>query len=166
MRILGIDPGPESSGWAFFEASPGGDNFKLIGAGDDNNDEVRKKLFQINELFALVPDLIAIEKPTLIGQMNIQETVILTAIEFGKFHADFSPVAKVLGIHRRDVLRQLFGTHVLKNADQHIREYLRQELGDTGSPKNQGPLYKMRGLKHCWQALAAGLAVLLRDYPT
>ena len=151
VRVLTIDPGNQSSGYVLFETAP----FELIEAGDRDNESLRGFIRAVRPTV----DVLAAEEPTLTGQKFMQKEVVEAALETGRFIQAFDDDQKVVRLYRRDVLHKLFGL-MPKGADQHVKAFCQETCGPVGSPKKPGPLIKLRGLKHAWQALGCGLAAL------
>ena len=164
MRLFCVDPGSTSSGFVDCEYNVESDSYTILEAADADNEIIREKLFDMSveyDVFRELVAVLAIEEPTVIGQRFIQKEVLQAAVETGRFIESPLNSVRAERLYRRDVLKLLFGT-TPKNADTHVKALLREKIGDVGSPKTPGPLIKLRGLKHAWQALGCGVAAITR----
>ena len=155
MRLLAIDPGNKQSGYVLFEHKP----FELLEAGDVPNPELRKIIRRVQPHC----NYMAIEEPTVIGQKFMQTDVMEAAVETGRFIQCFGLDLATIRLYRRNVLLTLFGRVNVQKADTQVKALIRLNFGEVGSPKKPGPLIKLRGLNHAWQALGCGLAALEQE---
>ena len=151
--ILAIDPGNERSGWATWNV----DEQKLTACGNDTNEDVRKI---VGTAFY---NVCVIERPEVIGQSNIQQEVLDTAVWVGRFaerastgNAGCHVGARVHLLTRRLVKSVITGYQNIPSADSQIIRHLTERFGKKGTKKKPGKLYGIS--KHAWQALAVGIA--------
>jgi len=153
MRIIGIDPGPATSGWV--EINTAG---QVVAATEYANDDVCRKLFEYNP-----GDLIAIEDFTPYGKSLGQESMATI-----KWVGEFRQFCKHDGLHYIEIPRPEVKLHhcdcrTAKDSD--VRDAMIHRYGPgkdcaIGLKKSPGPLY---GIKtHLWPALAVALVALDR----
>lgn len=147
-RILAIDPGPEQSGWCYFDGS------KLLDSGVSPNENV------LIAVEAYPPGRLAIEMIASYG-MAVGREVFETCVWIGRFQQASRDPAAVELVYRRDVKLHLCGTAQAK--DSNIRQALLDMFPRTGGGKcpqigiksAPGPLFGVS--THAWAAL--GVAV-------
>lgn len=140
MKILAIDPGPESSQWLVYDT----EKRKVW-----NTDHVSNDTFPI---LGVNVDLVAIEMIASYG-MAVGRDVFETCVFIGRLMEQcsrlFTP-PQVLRVYRKDIKLELCGTTRAKDAN--VRQALIDKLGAPGTKKNPGPTYGVSG--HAWAALA------------
>lgn len=150
MIIVGIDPGPTSSGMVVYDT----DRRAVSDARSDiSNDDLR----------ALLPTLrvsvssVAIERVVYYGQ-SVGSDVFETAYAGGRIHeAAFASGYDVYRVDRRQIKRHLCNSPRARDPD--IRNALIDMHGGKrayrGTKKEPGPLYGVSG--HAWAALAVAV---------
>ena len=162
--IIGIDPGPEESGWAVLET----ESAKVLEFGKESNSELRGRLrdsrFELKAaIIEFTPPYAMVMRKTKKNKtprVHIPRQVVDTAIEIGRFIevAEASVIAHEL-LHRQAIKTQLL-TRTLGNDSLMIDALCDRYGGDRksakGTKKQPGPLFGMN--KDAWQALAVARA--------
>lgn len=145
MRILAIDPGPETSAWLIWDGQ------RVEGAcGECSNDALLQDVIGRS----VIPfDVLVIEKVACMG-MAVGAEVFETVFWSGRF----AQVAEANGkpwhrLTRHQVKMHLCGSMQAKDAN--IRQSLIDKLGKPGVKKAPGPTYGVSG--HLWSALAVAI---------
>lgn len=149
-RIIGLDPGPERSGYVVF------DGRRVIVAGIGNNINLMDWLTGGD-----IPDdtVLAIEMIASYG-MPVGKEVFETCVWIGRFAQAFesrSRGATVLYVPRQQVKLRLCNSPRAKDAN--VRQALIDRFGPAGTKRAPGPLYGVKG--HAWAAL--GVAATAYD---
>lgn len=139
MRILGIDPGTEKSGFVVWDDG-------LIESGELNNSELLVRIVQ-NE-FGKV-EVCGIEMVASYG-MAVGREVFETVFWIGRIYERAIKRWTTIRVYRKDVKMFLCGTSKAK--DSNISQALRDKHGEKGTKKAPGKLYGIS--KHTWAALA------------
>lgn len=142
--ILGIDPGPEQSGWVILNADI------VRAAGIDDNHQV---LRMVSDFPAR--ETVAIEMIASYG-MAVGKDVFETVFWIGRFFEAYQGV-KIHRIPRLDVKLNI--CHDSRAKDANIRQALIDRLGPPGTKAVPGPTYGVKS--HAWAALA--VAVTAQD---
>ena len=148
-ETLGIDPGPEESGWVHMTG------VKVIGCGHDRNADI---LEICRTLAARVGVVLAVEWVQHYGSgMAAGKDVYRTCAWAGRF-VEVGPVVYSL------VTRPRIKTHITGQArakDGNVRQAILDRFGGRQSAMGRkaapGPLYGVSG--HAWAALAVALTV-------
>jgi len=162
--VLGIDPGPTTSGVALYDAR----RRRLVwSCSDAQTTEVEAQLAERGGIHRgatgdlIRPDLVAIERVQSYGIAG--GSLLRTSEEVGDLRRCClcSELDYVL-MYRREVLRALDVTG-RGNRDTLVRERLGEMHGGSvraakGRKASPGPLYGIAG--HAWQALAVAIAAL------
>lgn len=139
--LLGIDPGPEQSGWAILDLDG------VHRSGVDTNDIV---LNLVGQWTAKDKGPVAIEMIASYG-MAVGADVFRTCVWIGRYHQIHGGCA--LLIPRMDVKMHL--CHNSRAKDANIRQALIDKLGPPGTRANPGPTYGVKS--HAWAALAVAV---------
>lgn len=158
MRILGVDPGTESSGWVVYDS----DRHEITAKGDTPNDHMLKWLK--NGLF----DVMAIEMIASYG-MPVGATTFETCVWIGRFVQVVGDAGvKVECLYRTtDIKPTICGSN--RATDANIRQSLIDMFPPIGGGKTpqigvknkQGRLYGMK--THKWSALAVAMTYALKN---
>lgn len=145
MKILAIDPGPETSAWLLWDGQ------KVIGHdGECSNACLIQGVLSSN----LIPfDILVIEQVACMG-MAVGAEVFETVFWSGRF----AQMAAEKGKQWDRVKRHQVKMHLcnsMKAKDANIRCALIDKLGKPGTKKAQGPTYGVAG--HLWAALAVAI---------
>jgi len=156
MHILGIDPGPVTSGYVHAEFS--GERGRVVihtSHADLKNEDIAFILRTWVRDFR-GPYRIAIESP-----MAIYSTVGQSTIETIKWTGEFRSLARphVTEVSPQEVRLAICGTAQAK--DPGVRQALIDRYGPRGTIKKKGQLYAVT--KHAWRALAVAVVVLDRE---
>ena len=138
--ILGIDPGPEESGWVMLNA-----DFVSAAGVDDNHQVLR----MVSDFPAR--ETVAIEMIASYG-MAVGKDVFETVFWIGRFYQAFQGV-RIHRIPRLDVKMHL--CHDSRAKDANIRQALIDKLGPPGTKQSPGATYGVT--KHAWAALAVAV---------
>lgn len=149
MRILAIDPGPEQSGWALYDAP------NVVNSG----------ISETPDMLAIVADfstqarygdpaIIAIEMIASYG-MPVGREVFETCVWIGRLMQAAEDPDEVRLVYRQDVKLHLCQSARAKDAN--IRQALIDRLGPPGTKKNPGGTYGVTS--HAWAALAVAVTV-------
>ena len=147
MRIFAVDPGPEQSGWCWYEDG------KVLEAGCDGNLVLR---FRLGSTLRMRDELrIAIEMIQSYGQV-VGASTFQTCVEIGRF-LQIAGEDRATLIPRPTVKNVLCGTSRAKDKDvwQAIKDRFGGESA-VGTKKAPGPLYGVKS--HARMALAVALA--------
>lgn len=157
MLILGVDPGPETSGyalldtavWAFIGHDKAISNGQLRGLVTSEDGTA---YFNGNELHA-----VAIERPVMMGQAQASADLYNTLWEGGRFYQAFiRHLPDVEAIGRNKIKTHLLGRSNLPKSDALIVEVLKERFAPGAGTKDApGPLYGLSS--HAWQAAAVAL---------
>jgi len=139
VRILGIDPGTEQSGFVVWDNG-------VIEADTIPNFELLSRL--IDNHFGGV-EVCGIEMVASYG-MAVGKEVFETVYWIGRYYERARRNFTTVRVFRKDIKIHLCGTTKAKDAN--IRQALLDKHGQTGTKKNRGPLYGISG--HLWSALA------------
>ena len=140
LRILAIDPGPESSGYVVFDGE------KVKESGVVSNADMRLVIFGVGR------DAVAIEMIASYG-MAVGKEVFETCVWIGRFMECCNKEERVELVYRRDIKLHLCGSPRAKDAN--IRQALIDKLGAPGTKKNPGATYGVKS--HAWAALAVAV---------
>lgn len=143
MIILGIDPGPEMSGWCLFDAAS---SRVVRSVADARNDHVLDMLLLRSDA-----NMVAIEMIASYG-MPVGREVFETCVWIGRFVQAWAS-SDVRLIARRDITLGLCGS--VRAKDGNVRQALIDRLGPHGTKRSPGPTYGVSG--HAWQALAVAI---------
>lgn len=142
MRILAIDPGPETSAWLLWDGRA--EQF----GGECPNEKLLETIH-----VGLLYDVLVIEKVACMG-MAVGAEVFETVFWSGRFaqvaEADRKPWHRLT---RGQIKMHLCGSMQAKDAN--IRQALIDKLGKPGVKKQPGPTYGVSG--HLWAALAVAI---------
>lgn len=146
--IMGIDPGPEQSGWCLYG------NGVLVDCGVDDNHEL---MHGINDMGA---DWLTIESVESYG-MAVGREVFETCIWIGRLQQAWHQPAAVHLIPRKAIKVHLCGT--TKAKDSNIRQAILDQFPRAGGGKTPqvgtkaqpGPLFGIKS--HAWSALALAI---------
>ncbi len=160
MIVLGIDPGPETSGVVVYDALTQHDPIAYVNKAATEAD-VRALYSKWAEHAHVV-----IEKPACMGPLGAGKVghMLNTAWQAGRFSADAEAYVGANRVHtmtRREVLRELGVLSGTGSADSRVRAACIADHGGelaVGTKKAQGPLYGVSS--HAWQALGLVLAWL------
>ena len=149
MRVMGIDPGPEHSGWVILDVRSG----ELVEKGVTNNDLFIQTL--ASKIQTRRVHFVVIEKVVAQG-MSVAQPTFETCGKAGEFfnEVDRYSTAAAFYMPRREVKLQLLGKVV--GNDAQVNQAVRELMGDKGTRKNPGPLYGMAG-SDMWAALSVTL---------
>lgn len=158
MIILGIDPGPETSGIVWYDAAC---KAVLKACGDAYNEDV------ITEV------LIAAKESTILqpkGKKIVVDRIVCEDIQAMYAHVGAATVKTIKFIGRieqasrsscgcqfltsKEIKKIVCGTSAAK--DPAVRQALIDKIGAPGKKNNPGPTYGVT--KHAWRALAAAYA--------
>ena len=151
--ILGIDPGPEQSGWVEYDPKT-----RFIEGGVEPNEDVLVRIEGFKKW--MKPDrarsYVAIELMASFG-MAVGAEVFETCMWAGEFKHAWRPFA-VVGIYRMTVKMLLCNSARAKDAN--IRQALIDRFGPSrkqaiGVKSHPGPLYSIK--KDAWAALAVAV---------
>jgi len=151
--ILAIDPGPLNSAYVLWDGK------KLCDGAIVTNPELLSTIYSCSRYH------LAIEMIASYG-MAVGQSVFETVFWIGRFYQfAFSLQMKITRIYRKECKIEL--CHSLNAKDSNIRQALIDRLGDIGTKKNPGPLYKIRGAggKDIWSALAVAITCNAKHYP-
>ena len=140
--ILGIDPGPEQSGWVFY------DDGRAM-AFDSGTTDNHHMLVKVANWPARNP--VAIEMIASYG-MAVGREVFETCVWIGRFYQAYQGV-KIRRIPRLEAKLHL--CHDSRAKDANIRQALIDKLGPPGTKANPGPTYGVKS--HAWAALAVAV---------
>jgi hypothetical protein len=179
MRVIGIDPGPETSGLVELEVPPDWLAWLASGRFTDPPDGVRLNYHAnkatILELRRAItatpyrhPDLVAIEKITSYGTV-VGDSTFGTCETVGRVRecAETMSTARVMVLTRSQCAELLCGKNV--KGDSKVSLACRELVAQTGGGKKPavgtkarpGPLYGLTG-PHAWSALHVAFAALIR----
>lgn len=149
MYILGIDPGPQESGWCLYEAGV------VVRCGNDSTDYVLSVVLHRAQGLA---DLLAIEHIKHYGSgMPAGASIFDTCIIIGRLIERWGNLTgrfdTVQLLPRQAVKLELCGSAQAK--DSNIRQALIDRLGPPGRKAAPGPTYGVT--KHAWAALAVAV---------
>lgn len=150
MRILGIDPGPSTSGYVIYDAEAR----RVVRAKSEvsNIDLVtclEQTFYDCDDVDVCVIEMIHNQGRTIVGQ-----TVFDTCVWIGRFVQAWDGVDDAILMLRSRVKMAICGS--MRAKDANIRAALTDLLGAPGTKKNPGPTYGVTG--HAWQALAVCVA--------
>jgi len=152
--ILGIDPGPEKSGWAEYDPVT-----RALEAGVETNEALLGRITRFKRwMMPGPPSMLAIELVASYG-MPVGVTVFETCQWAGQFIHCWRPFP-AKGLYRMDVKMALCKSPRAK--DTNIRQAIIDRFGPgkakaVGVKKDQGPLYGIK--RDAWQALAVALTI-------
>jgi len=158
--VLGIDPGPETSGVVVYDSA--NDSAPLLGCHKAATEEdIRGYLSHWAEHAHVV-----IEQPACMGPLGAGKVghMLDTAWQAGRFSADAEAYVGANRVHtmtRREVLRGLGVLSGTGSADSRVRAACIADHGGDGAVGRKsapGPLYGVSS--HAWQALGLVLAAL------
>lgn len=149
--ILGIDPGPEQSGWVVLD---GGKVIESC-ADTDNDDAMLSVITHFKECHLVIEQIASYGMP--VGASTF-ETVYWSG-RFAQCWLDETPYLnqRVIRIPRIDVKMAL--CHDSRAKDANIRQALIDRLGPPGTKSKPGGTYGVKS--HAWAALA--VAVTAQD---
>lgn len=137
VTVLGIDPGPTESAYAYWDGS------KILKSGK----------IPSREIIDLEPvDVVAIECCTGYG-MAVGQEVFETCRFEGRYEAFFEGVTKTIRVRRRDVKSHLCENPAAKDRD--IIAALTDRIGPKGTKKAPGPTFGVSA--DIWAALATAI---------
>lgn len=139
MRIIGIDPGTEQTGFVVWDG-------RVIEAATIPNAEMLARIIA-NDFGGA--ELCGIEMIASYG-MPVGKEVFETVFWIGRFYERSQRNMTTLRVYRKDVKIHLCGT--TKAKDSNISQALRDKHGEKGTAKNKGKLYGLS--KHLWAAMA------------
>lgn len=161
MKILAIDPGPETCGVVLYDAAAQKVlEFDKACPVEDALQRIRRAA-ALNELI----DRVACERVSSTGIGSA--TLYQTAEVFGQFKERARRHGfRFVGLYRRDVLRELDLLGARGNRDSAVRLRMIEMHGGTkakaiGLKKSPGPLHGISS--HSWQALGLAVAVASRE---
>lgn len=148
MKILGLDPGPTATGFAFVDASAGQIE-RVLASGHSANSQIRAMLQQTPA------DVVALEMIASYG-MPVGKDTFETCVWIGRFEETMDRRNTVFQLRftRPEVMQAL--CHSSRAKASNVRQALIDLIGPVGTKKAPGPLYGVTG--HAWAAL--GIAVL------
>lgn len=141
MKVLAIDPGPETSGVLFW------DGRKADFASQEPNADVLK-LLEAPPVLDL--EFIAIEMVACYG-MAVGKEVFETCLWIGRFMERACRPVRL--VYRKDVKMHLCQS--MRAKDANIRQSIIDRFGPIGTKREPGPLYGVKG--HLWAALAVAI---------
>lgn len=142
--ILGVDPGPQESGYAIYGYD------RVLSCGVLENMLLRDMLRDGAEFGALGVDSIAIEMIASYG-MPVGREVFETCVWIGRLVEAWDGQYEL-------VYRQRVKLHLCQSPrakDGNIRQALIDRLGPAGTKKSPGPTYGIKS--HAWAALAVAV---------
>lgn len=149
MKILGIDPGPKTSGVVLFDSNA---RRVLWASGEFGNDAV------LSMVRVGAYDRIACESIEAMYAHVGKETV--RTIRFtGRIEESAHNAGKVIALMSPQEIKKTV-CYTSSAKDPAVRQALIDKVGPVGTKKNQGPCYGVS--KHAWRALAAAVA---SEYP-
>ncbi len=169
MLILGIDPGPTTSGVVVYDSAARRVVYSDKAATER---EITYIYDPYNDIESRIPlDHIVIERPAAMGPMGAGKVghMLDTAWAAGRLEAWAQSMGADWGVHtltRREVLRNLGVMSGKGSADARVRAACIADHGGTqraavGVKREPGPLYGVTS--HSWQALGLVLAWLEMD---
>ena len=160
MIVLGIDPGPETSGVVVYDALTQNDPIAYVDKAATEAD--------VRALFSKWAEHahVVIEQPACMGPLGAGKVghMLNTAWQAGRFSADAEAYVGASRVHtmtRREVLRELGVLSGTGSADSRVRAACIADHGGelaVGRKSAPGPLYGVSS--HAWQALGLVLAWL------
>ena len=144
--ILAIDPGTTKSGWVWWKGGAVWD------CGVDENETVmRSQVWMMSNNHG---SILALEMIASYGMTVGRETfeTLLWIGRFAQYWKDHNG-GRCLKVYRQDAKKCVCRTHKASDAD--IRSALIARLGDVGTKKEPGPLYRVKS--HAWAALAVAV---------
>lgn len=145
MIILGIDPGPETSGICLYNSNTG--RVEEAWSAMANDDVI--------EVIAVTrADAVAIEHIHNQGRAVVGQSTFSTCVWAGQFCRQ----AIVCLLPAKLILRSAVKMHIcgtMRAKDANIAQALRDKLGGKGTRAQPGPTYGVSG--HAWQALAVAV---------
>lgn len=154
-EVLGVDPGPERSGWCLLRHSPvEAHPWRVLDSGTVPN---RDMLADFGFLFVRDRAL-AIERVRSYG-MAVGREVFETCEWIGRFWQAWPDESRVQLVERREVKLHLCGSARAKDAN--IRQALLDLLGPKGTKKAPGPTYGVKS--HAWSAVAVAVTAAARE---
>jgi len=155
--VLGIDPGPEKSGYVILRYNIKNKTFIITEKVILKNEELFKKIFLFR--FATNPTIV-IEQLTSFG-MAIGQTTMDSIFWTGRFYQkSIQCKIEVILISRKEIKLSLCGNYRAK--DKNIRQRLIDKFGLPGTKKQPGKLYGISN--HLWSSLAAAVVFLEKKY--
>ena len=142
MTVIGIDPGPEQTAFAWFDGTRPGVN------GIVSNDEMLVLLAQAQVRGANI----WCEDIASYG-MAVGASVFSTCIWIGRYWQRCADHASFNRVFRRDVKLHL--CHSPRAKDGNVRVALIDRIGPQGTKRQPGPTYGIRS--HVWAALAVAV---------
>jgi len=179
MRIIGIDPGQDKSGYVVYDSVAEMVEY----AGHLDNGLVLNSLRGCySEYFPFCEDMVTIEGIEPMG-LNVGKSVFETCVWIGRFQEAWENRSdrKALIISRGDEKIVLCGSKTFIDpktekrrsvTNSHIRRSLLDKfpakgggrVPQIGTKANPGPLYGISG-DHCWSALAVIITALITKFP-
>jgi len=147
MIILGIDPGPETSGVVYYDAK---DRIVLTSRGDMPNGELLDVLRSDKAANIVACECIEAMYAH-VGKETVRTIRFTGRIE----EAAESQNLRIVMLSPQEIKKAVCGTASAK--DPAVRQALIDQLGPPGTKKNPGPTHGVS--KHAWRALAAAYAV-------
>jgi hypothetical protein len=145
MSIFAVDPGPTKSGWVLYVDG------RVAECGVSDNHELLSML----DSFACATNIMAVEMIASYG-MTVGRETFETVLWIGRFAQAWLSASKecrCLKVYRQEAKRCVCKTHKASDAD--VRAALITRLGEVGTKKAPGPLYKVKS--HAWAAVAVAV---------
>jgi len=150
MKIIGIDPGPDKSGWVIWDHSTG----NVCDRGTNINAYLLycmlPSLLQVHTLsFAAIEGLACYGRT--VGKAVFQSAYMIGAL------------AHMLSMHSKGVFiipyaeKSKYFVGSRSSNDAAIRAYLRDHYGEKGTSKKPGPFYGI--VNHEWEAAATAIHI-------
>jgi Holliday junction resolvasome RuvABC endonuclease subunit len=150
VKIVGVDPGYQESGWLIYDS----DEEQILFCTIESNDRLLERL---GTNLPLSCDVLAIEKAEGFGQ-KAGETMFDTCFWAGRFVQAWRHQEKqAFRIGRKKVKLHLCGTS--SAGDKDVTEALKHRFGQAGAKRVKGPLLGVSS--HIWAAL--GVAITFAD---
>jgi len=146
--ILGIDPGPEQSGWAIYEGQDGDSRTPIVSGVSANED-------LLSIIVEHAYSHLAIEKIASYG-MAVGADIFETCFQSGRMAQAYYEAGGMFDLIR--VTRQEVKLHLCHDSrakDANIRQALIDKLGPPGIKSSPGPTYRVKS--HAWAALAVAV---------
>jgi Holliday junction resolvasome RuvABC endonuclease subunit len=153
--VLGIDPGPETSGVVWFDTE---DRCVIEASGDMPNDEALSTFRRTPGFLKAPVQAYACEcieaMYAHVGKETVRTIRFCGAIE----EAVVSRGHPIAMLSPQEVKKRVCGTASAK--DPAVRQALIDLLGPVGTKKNPGPCFGVS--KHAWRALAVAVAATIK----
>lgn len=149
MRILGLDPGTEETGYCLWDGS------SVVEFGVESNRGLLFRLRDIHDPFAL--HHCALEMIASYG-MPVGKETFETVLWIGRFFEALDRLKRSVSlVYRKDI--KMHFCHSMKAKDGNVRQAIIDRFGGKdkaiGKKAAPGPLYGVSG--HAWSALAIAL---------